>query len=110
MGLQICGPKPDTFYNGNVHYKNLMEGVGCTLLLWCLCVRACMCVRVCMPAACMCIYYMSNGNQMKTSVFDLDRIGHDDILVNTRGITCTIQNLWKKIFHELIILLLHLSL
>ena len=25
MGLQICGPKPDSFYNGNVHYK--MEGV-----------------------------------------------------------------------------------
>ena len=25
LGLQICGPKPDSFYNGNVHYK--MEGV-----------------------------------------------------------------------------------
>ena len=25
MGLQICGSKPDSFYNGNVHYK--MEGV-----------------------------------------------------------------------------------
>ena len=25
MGLQNCGPKPDFFYNGNVHYK--MEGV-----------------------------------------------------------------------------------
>ena len=25
MGLQICGPMLDTFYNGNVHYK--MEGV-----------------------------------------------------------------------------------
>ena len=25
MGLQICGPMPDSFYNGNVHYK--MEGV-----------------------------------------------------------------------------------
>ena len=24
-GLQICGPKPDYFYNGNVPYK--MEGV-----------------------------------------------------------------------------------
>ena len=27
LGLQICGPKPDSFYNGNVHYK--MEGVLC---------------------------------------------------------------------------------
>ena len=27
MGLQICGPMLDTFYNGNVHYK--MEGVVC---------------------------------------------------------------------------------
>ena len=27
MGLQICGPILDTFYNGNVHYK--MEGVTC---------------------------------------------------------------------------------
>ena len=27
LGLQICGPKPDSFYNGNVHYK--MEGVQC---------------------------------------------------------------------------------
>ena len=26
LGLQICGPKPDSFYNGNVHYK--MEGVN----------------------------------------------------------------------------------
>ena len=26
MGLQICGPMPDSFYNGNVHYK--MEGVN----------------------------------------------------------------------------------
>ena len=25
LGLQICGPMPDFFYNGNVHYK--MEGV-----------------------------------------------------------------------------------
>ena len=25
MGLQICRPMPDSFYNGNVHYK--MEGV-----------------------------------------------------------------------------------
>ena len=25
MGLQICGPKLDSFYNGNLHYK--MEGV-----------------------------------------------------------------------------------
>ena len=25
MGLQICGPKPDSFYNENVHYE--MEGV-----------------------------------------------------------------------------------
>ena len=24
MGLQICEPMPDSFYNGNVHYK--MEG------------------------------------------------------------------------------------
>ena len=24
LGLQICGPKPDSFYNENVHYK--MEG------------------------------------------------------------------------------------
>ena len=27
MGLQICGPKPDSFYSGNVHYK--MEGGHC---------------------------------------------------------------------------------
>ena len=27
MGMQICGPMPDSFYNGNVHYK--MEGVLC---------------------------------------------------------------------------------
>ena len=27
MGLQICGPMPDSFYNGNVHYK--MEGILC---------------------------------------------------------------------------------
>ena len=26
MGLQICGPMPNSFYNGNVHYK--MEGVA----------------------------------------------------------------------------------
>ena len=26
LGLQICGPKPDSFYNGNVHYKT--EGVA----------------------------------------------------------------------------------
>ena len=26
LGLQICGPMPDFFYNGNVHYK--MEGVN----------------------------------------------------------------------------------
>ena len=26
LGLQICGPKPDSLYNGNVHYK--MEGVN----------------------------------------------------------------------------------
>ena len=25
FGLQICGPKPGSFYNGNVHYKT--EGV-----------------------------------------------------------------------------------
>ena len=25
LGLQICGPMPDPFHNGNVHYK--MEGV-----------------------------------------------------------------------------------
>ena len=25
LSLQICGPKPHSFYNGNVHYK--MEGV-----------------------------------------------------------------------------------
>ena len=25
LGLQICGPKPDSSYNGNAHYK--MEGV-----------------------------------------------------------------------------------
>ena len=27
LGLQICGPVPDSFYNGNMHYK--MEGVIC---------------------------------------------------------------------------------
>ena len=27
LGLQICEPKPDSFYNGNVYYK--MEGVEC---------------------------------------------------------------------------------
>ena len=27
MGLQICGPMPDSFYNGKMHYK--MEGVLC---------------------------------------------------------------------------------
>ena len=26
LGLQICGPMPDSFYNENVHYK--MEGVN----------------------------------------------------------------------------------
>ena len=31
MGLQICGPKPDSFYNGNVHYK--MEGVLISLCI-----------------------------------------------------------------------------
>ena len=34
-GWQICGPKPDSFYNGNVHYK--MEGVKlCHTLYTCL--------------------------------------------------------------------------
>ena len=28
MGLQICGPMSDSFYNGNVYYK--MEGVSMT--------------------------------------------------------------------------------
>ena len=32
MGLQICGPMPDSFYNGNVHYK--MEGVITSYLLF----------------------------------------------------------------------------
>ena len=32
LGLQICGPKPDSIYNGNVHECNVnvhkMEGVN----------------------------------------------------------------------------------
>ena len=33
LGLQICGPKPDSFYNGNVHYK--MEGVSSFVYMQC---------------------------------------------------------------------------